>query len=104
MYKLLIVEDEPLIRTGLRYYFSWDELGFHKILEAENGLEGYHIAVRERPDMIITDIRMPELTGLEMIGDFGRSFRIPSLSCYPDSTSSPTPRRPSDLAMYMLTY
>ncbi|WP_284645195.1 response regulator transcription factor [Paenibacillus silviterrae] len=67
MYKLLIVEDEPLIRTGLRYYFSWEELGFNKILEAENGLEGYHTAVRERPDMIITDIRMPELTGLEMI-------------------------------------
>lgn len=67
MYTLLIVEDEPLIRTGLRYYFSWGELGFGNILEAENGLEGYHMAIRERPDMIITDIRMPELNGLEMI-------------------------------------
>ncbi|MFS0839762.1 response regulator transcription factor [Paenibacillus sp. 1P03SA] len=67
MYKLMIVEDEPLIRTGLKHYFAWQELGFETILEAENGKEGFHMALGEKPDMIITDIRMPEMDGLQMI-------------------------------------
>lgn len=67
MYKLLIVEDEPLIRKGLTKYFDWDELGFHQIYEAENGDEGVQIALQERPDLVITDIRMPLMDGLEMI-------------------------------------
>jgi len=67
MYKLLIVEDEPLIRAGLKHYFSWEELGVSTLFEAENGQEGVAVALRERPDLVITDIRMPELGGLEMI-------------------------------------
>ncbi|SEF45173.1 response regulator [Paenibacillus sp. UNC499MF] len=67
MYKLMIVEDEPLIRTGLKHYFAWQELGFETILEAENGKEGFRMALGEKPDMVITDIRMPEMDGLQMI-------------------------------------
>lgn len=40
MYKLMIVEDEPLILKGLKHYFAWEELGIHSIIEAENGREG----------------------------------------------------------------
>lgn len=69
MYKLMITEDEPLVRAGLKQYFDWDELGVHSIVEAENGKEGMEVALRERPDLIITDIRMPEMDGLEMIGN-----------------------------------
>lgn len=67
MYKLMIVEDEPLIRTGLKHYFAWEELGVHSIIEAENGREGMTTALREKPDLVITDIRMPEMDGLQMI-------------------------------------
>lgn len=67
MYKLMIVEDEPLIRTGLKHYFSWQELGVQSIVEAENGKEGVATALREQPDLVITDIRMPEMDGLQMI-------------------------------------
>lgn len=67
MYKLMIVEDEPLIRLGLKHYFSWEELEVHSIIEAENGLEGLEAALREVPDLVITDIRMPEMDGLQMI-------------------------------------
>jgi len=67
MYKLMIVEDEPLIRAGLLQYFPWEELGVGPVLEAENGKEGVRLALLEQPDMIITDIRMPELDGLSMI-------------------------------------
>lgn len=47
MYKLMIVEDEPLIRTGLKHYFAWEKLGVHSIIEAENGREGMTTALRE---------------------------------------------------------
>lgn len=67
MYKLLIVEDEPLIRAGLQHYFDWTELGVTTIVEAENGKEGWLTALHEQPDLIITDIRMPEMDGLQMI-------------------------------------
>lgn len=67
MLKLMITEDEPLVREGLKLYFNWSEFGVHQIFEAENGRLGVEIALREQPDIIITDIRMPELDGLEMI-------------------------------------
>lgn len=67
MFKLLIVEDEPLIRAGMKHYFAWDELGITSIMEAENGRTGIEIALQEEPDLIITDIRMPEINGMDMI-------------------------------------
>ncbi|MFJ7933382.1 response regulator [Sporosarcina sp. NPDC096371] len=68
MFTLMIVEDEPLIRSGLKQYFDWNELGVHTIVEAENGQDGVDTALIERPDLVITDIRMPIMDGLEMIG------------------------------------
>ncbi|WP_226036633.1 response regulator [Aquibacillus saliphilus] len=67
MYKLMIAEDEPIVREGLKQYFNWEELGIKQIFDAENGKIGIQIALQEQPDIIITDIRMPELDGLEMI-------------------------------------
>jgi two-component system response regulator YesN len=67
MFKLMIVEDEPIIRLGLKHYFSWEELEVHSIIEAENGKDGLALALQEKPDLIITDIRMPEMDGLQMI-------------------------------------
>ncbi|MCR8660206.1 response regulator [Paenibacillus endoradicis] len=67
MFKLMLVEDEPIIREGLKYYFDWENLHFTKIIEAENGQEGIELALKERPDLIITDIRMPVMNGLDMI-------------------------------------
>ena len=63
----MIVEDEPLIRTGLKHYFAWQDLEVHTIVEADNGKEGLATALREQPDLVITDIRMPEMDGLQMI-------------------------------------
>ena len=63
----MLVEDEPIIREGLKYYFDWENLYFTTIIEAENGQEGIELALKERPDLIITDIRMPVLNGLDMI-------------------------------------
>lgn len=67
MYKLMIVEDEPLIRAGLKVYFNWEAFGITTIIEAANGEEGIVQGLIHKPDLIITDIRMPELDGIQMI-------------------------------------
>lgn len=67
MCKLLIVEDEWMIRTGLKHYFPWQELNVTEIYEAENGYGGLALALEVKPDLIISDIRMPQMNGLEMI-------------------------------------
>lgn len=74
MYKLMIVEDELLIRTGLKHYFSWQDLEVHTIVEADNGMDGLTVALHEKPDLVITDIRMPEMDGLQMIEEIRREL------------------------------
>lgn len=67
MLKVLIVDDEPLVRNGLRKSVDWNALGYEVCGTAENGQEGYEMAVKYRPDLIVSDIRMPYMTGLEML-------------------------------------
>lgn len=67
MYQLLLVEDENIIRNGLRHIIEKLHLKDVHILEACNGLEAVEIAKKEKPHIIITDIRMPFMDGLELI-------------------------------------
>ena len=62
--KILIIEDDALLRRGLSNVIG--RLGC-RVLEADNGIEGMKHFRRESPDVIITDILMPEKEGLETI-------------------------------------
>lgn len=64
MPKILLVEDEEAQRKALRN--SLAQKGF-AILEAMDGVEGLEIARRERPDIILLDVRMPKLDGMAMM-------------------------------------
>lgn len=69
MIKVLIVDDEPKLREGLRALIPWEELGYTVVATAANGLqaqEKYHIY---DPELIVVDIRMPGMDGLELIGE-----------------------------------
>lgn len=85
--KVLIVDDEILVRKGLVMSIPWDSLGFLQIFEASNGREALSVAVQEKPDLIVTDIRMPQMDGLELI-EHVRNNKIHSiiicLSCLND--------------------
>lgn len=67
MYKVFIVDDEPLVVRSLKASVNWNEYGFNIIGEAYNGIDAYELIQQYRPDIVFTDIRMPGLNGLELI-------------------------------------
>lgn len=87
MYKLLIVDDEYLVIEGLLKLVDWKKYGIHVIGEASSGQEGLSLARDHKPDFVITDIKMPGLSGLDMmkrISDFNPKTRFLVLSGYDD--------------------
>lgn len=64
--KLLIVDDEKLTRQGLLTAIDWKKLNITEIYQAEDGRQGLETARRVRPDIILSDIRMPRMNGIEM--------------------------------------
>ncbi len=67
MYKVLIVDDEVLVRVGLKTTIDWEANGFTIVAEASNGEQGYEQYKKHMPDVIITDIKMPKKDGLWLI-------------------------------------
>lgn len=67
MYKVMIVDDESEIRTGIRLKIDWHRLGFTISGEAANGKEALELLAQHPCDVLITDIRMPTMNGLELI-------------------------------------
>ncbi|WP_438446056.1 response regulator transcription factor [Gorillibacterium sp. sgz5001074] len=67
MYKVMLVDDEMFVRQGLRSLMDWESLGYSVAGEAENGEEALQLIRDIDPDLVITDIRMPVLDGLELI-------------------------------------
>lgn len=67
MFKVLIVDDEFIIRKGLKNIIDWRGLGCEVCGEASDGIEGIRMIRELRPHILITDINMPEIDGLSMI-------------------------------------
>jgi two-component system response regulator YesN len=85
MYKILIVDDEVLVRVGLKTTIDWEALGFTIVSEASNGEQGYENYQKYRPDVIFTDIRMPKQDGLWLVEKIRREdteAKILVLTCY----------------------
>lgn len=66
MYKILLVDDESIIRETIKKKIKWESLGFEVIGTCENGKEAIDFLQKERPDLILTDIYMPYVDGLEL--------------------------------------
>lgn len=67
MLRLMIVDDEETIRTAISKMIDFTSLGYEVIATAKNGMEAFDIICDSYPDVIITDIKMPILNGLELI-------------------------------------
>ncbi|NMA83616.1 MAG: response regulator, partial [Epulopiscium sp.] len=67
MNRVVIVEDSVLHRKGLILTTEWEKIDCEVVGEAENGIEGIEVILRLSPDIVITDIKMPGLDGIQMI-------------------------------------
>ena len=67
MIKVLIVEDENLIRKGLVYAINWMAMDSVVVGEGKDGREGLEKIAQLKPDVVMTDIKMPKMSGIDMI-------------------------------------
>lgn len=67
MYKLLIVDDEPLVQAGIKSMLNWEELNISIVGVAANGQIAYEMIQKYAADIVITDVKMPVMSGLELV-------------------------------------
>ncbi|MDR1440590.1 MAG: response regulator [Clostridiales bacterium] len=87
MIRTIIVEDEMLVRIGLRAGVDWEAFGFELAGEAKDGREGLEMLLERRPHLALIDIRMPGMDGIELIGEAqkrGLPTKFVVLSCHDD--------------------
>lgn len=77
MIKVLIADDEPRIRRGIKSIINWEEEGFEIIGEAEDGEEALCIAKENKPDILLLDICMPFLNGIQLIEELNNILYKP---------------------------
>lgn len=67
MLKVLLVDDEPFIVQGLSVLLDWEKEGCEIVATAQNGAEALAYLKEHEADLVIADIKMPEMTGLELL-------------------------------------
>lgn len=84
MYTVLIVEDEMLVRLGIKSSVRWEKYRMTVVADVPDGDSAWGIYVREKPDVVITDLRMPGMSGMELISRIRKTdkdTRIVILTC-----------------------
>lgn len=87
MYTVVVADDEEEIRRALVRRVCWAEAGFEVIGEAENGAEALELVERLEPDLLLTDVRMPFMSGIELareVREIRPTMQIAFLSGYDD--------------------
>lgn len=93
MYKMIIADDESMVRSALIDKLNWNELQIEIIGAASDGEEAYEMVLALKPDILLTDIRMPHLDGLELsakLRDDLPDLKIIIVSGYSDFTYAKT--------------
>lgn len=65
-YTVVVADDEEEIRRSLVRRVKWEEIGFEVVGEAENGADALELVEKLEPDLLLTDIKMPFLSGIEL--------------------------------------
>lgn len=87
MFKVIVIDDENVVRNGIVLETDWKALDCEVVAEASNGVEGLEAIEKYRPDIVISDIRMPKMDGIEMLKrlrEEGDNTYVIYLSAYND--------------------
>lgn len=76
MLKVILIDDEIVILQGLKKLIDWSKLELEIVGEAMDGLEGLSLIEEVRPDIVISDITMPNLNGIEMLKAINEKIMI----------------------------
>lgn len=93
MYKVIVIEDEKYVRTGIIHGTNWGSVDCKVIGEGKDGSEGVRLAGLLHPDLIITDIRMPGMDGLAMMEEIRKidsKVKVIFLTAYSDFSYAQT--------------
>lgn len=74
MLKILIADDEEMTRNGLAQYIDWGSLGIESVQTARNGIQALSFAQKTVPDILLTDIMMPHMDGIELTKKFRKVY------------------------------
>ena len=87
MFTLMVVDDNPVICQGIKELIDWPRYGVRFVGSCLNGMEGYQKAKKLHPDIVVADVEMPVLNGIEMASRLSRELpdiRFIFISCYED--------------------
>ncbi|MGN7359816.1 response regulator [Paenibacillus sp. SAF-054] len=90
MWKVLLVEDETFVRESVKEIIRWEEMGFTLAGEASNGMEALPMIKNDPPDLVLCDIVMPQMDGLELLQETrkaGIGSKFVMLTCIGDFES-----------------
>ncbi|OPH50670.1 DNA-binding response regulator [Paenibacillus ferrarius] len=85
--KVIIADDESIVRKGLRSTVPWDKYGMEVVADASNGRKAWEAYLEHQPQVVITDIVMPEMDGIELlrrVKETAPDTKIILLSCHRD--------------------
>lgn len=74
MYKLLIVDDEKIVRIAMKKIINWNKEGFDLLEMASDGQSALNIVKKEIPSVMITDLKMPKMHGIDLIKSIKKDF------------------------------
>ena len=95
MYKLLLVDDEQIIREGLARMIDWEGLGLTLTASCSNALAALDSMTDDMPDILLADVRMPGMDGLELVERAWPCTRSCRPSSSPGTIPFSMPSRPS---------
>lgn len=81
MLRILLVDDEPLVLIGLQGMLEWEKLGYTVCGTARNGKLALEMIEREKPDIVVADVKMPLMDGLTLARTCRERGRCPLLLC-----------------------
>lgn len=84
---IAIIDDESLVRLGIKSFVAWEEYGYEIVGEADNGQTGLEMIREKHPDIVLLDVCMPVMNGIEVLKSLQKlkiQCKVIILSCHDD--------------------